>query len=114
MLALRGQRLSAARIAHQLAVGHGTVQRYLEAQGVNQLPRPARATPKRFEKRRPGELVHIDFKFLPALRNARHDVEFAAVDDFSREAVVWIATESTSAAATTFLERVAATLPYPD
>jgi transposase InsO family protein len=113
VLALRGQRLSAARIAYQLAVGHGTVQRYLEAQGVNQLPRPARATPKRFEKRRPGELVHIDFKFLPALRNARHDFEFAAVDDFSREAVVWIATESTSAAATTFLERVAATLPYP-
>lgn len=113
ILALRGQRLSAARIAHKLAVGYGTVQRYLEAQGVNQLPRPARATPKRFEKRRPGELVHIDFKFLPALRNARHDFEFAAVDDFSREAVVWIATESTSVAATTFLERVAATLPYP-
>ena len=113
MLALRGRRLSVARIAHQLDVGHGTVQRYLEAQGVNQLPRPARATPKRFEKRRPGELVHIDFKFLPALRNARHDFEFAAVDDFSREAVVWIATESTSAAATTFLEHVVATLPYP-
>jgi len=113
ILALRGQRQSVARIAHTLHVGHGTVQRYLEAHGVNQLPRPARATPKRFEKRRPGELVHIDFKFLPALRNARHDFEFAAVDDFSREAVVWIATESTSAAATTFLEHVAATLPYP-
>ena len=48
ILALRGQRLGAARIAHQLHVGHGTVQRYLEAQGVNHLPRPARATPKRF------------------------------------------------------------------
>src|SRR5437879_6272446 len=92
---LRAQRLSAARIAHELQLGHGTVQRYLEADGLNQLPRPARPTPKRFEKRRPGELVHIDFKYLPALRNARHDFEFAAVDDFSREAVVWITTEST-------------------
>jgi len=110
---LRAQRLSAARIAHELQLGHGTVQRYLEADGLNQLPRPARPTPKRFEKRRPGELVHIDFKYLPALRNARHDFEFAAVDDFSREAVVWITTESTSAAATAFLERVTAALPYP-
>ena len=113
ILALRGQRLGAARIAHTLGLGHGTVQRVLEHHGVNQLPRPPRATAKRYEKQRPGELVHIDFKYLPSLRNARHDFEFAAVDDFSREAVVWITTESTSAAATRFLERVAATLPYP-
>jgi transposase-like protein len=113
ILALRARRLSAARIAHELQLGHGTVQRHLKRHGVNQLPRPARATPKRFEKQRPGELVHIDFKYLPALRNARHDFEFAAVDDFSREAVVWITTESTSAAATAFLERVSAALPYP-
>jgi transposase InsO family protein len=113
ILALRGQRLSAARIAQVVGVGHGTVQRVLEAQGVNRLPQPPRAKAKRYEKQRPGELVHIDFKYLPALRNARHDFEFAAVDDFSREAVVWITTESTSAAATAFLEQVAATLPYP-
>ena len=113
ILALRGGRQSAARISHALGLGQGTVQRVLEAHGVNQLPRPARVKPKRFEKQRPGELVHIDFKYLPALRNARHDFEFAAVDDFSREAVVWITTEPTSAAATAFLERVAAALPYP-
>src|SRR5262245_42747350 len=103
ILRLRGQRLSAARIAHAVGIGQGTAQRVLEAHGVNQLPRPPRARAKRYEKQRPGELVHIDFKYLPALRNARHDFEFAAVDDFSREAVVWITTESTSAAATAFL-----------
>ena len=54
---------------------------------VNQLPRPARPKPRRYEKTRPGELIHLDLKYLPALRNARHDFEFAAVDDFSREAV---------------------------
>ena len=113
VLALRHRRMSAARISHELGIGHGTVQRLLESTGLNQLPRPPRPRPKRFEKQRPGELVHIDFKFLPALRNARHDFEFAAIDDFSREAVVWITTESTSAAATSFLERVAAALPYP-
>src|SRR5689334_16972974 len=92
ILQLRAQRLSAHRIAHALQVGHSTVQRVLERHGVNQLPRPARAKPRRYEKQRPGELVHIDLKYLPALRNARHDFEFAAVDDFSREAVVSIRT----------------------
>jgi transposase InsO family protein len=113
VLALRAQRLSAAVIAHRLDLGHGTVQRLLAAHGVNRLPRPVRPKPKRYEKQRPGELVHIDFKYLPALRNARHDFEFAAVDDFSREAVVWIATDATSVTATAFLERVSAALPYP-
>jgi transposase InsO family protein len=112
-LQLREQRRSAVWNARELELGYGTVQRLLEAQGVNRLPRPARPAPRRYEKQRPGELIHIDLKYLPALRNARNDFEFAAVDDFSREAVVWITTEQTSAAAAAFLEQVAATLPYP-
>jgi transposase InsO family protein len=113
LLQLRAQRRSAVWIARELDLGYGTVQRLLEAHGVNQLPRPVRAKPRRYEKQRPGELIHIDLKYLPALRDARNDFEFAAVDDFSREAVVWITTEQTSVAATAFLERVASTLPYP-
>ena len=109
---LRSHRLSAVRIAHELGVGHSTVQRILEQHGINQLPRPVRPKPRRYEKQRPGELVHIDLKYLPALRNARHDFEFAAVDDFSREAVVSIHTDATSVTAARFLEHVAATLPY--
>jgi transposase InsO family protein len=112
VLALRQQRLSVTRIATALGLGHGTVQRVLERHGESQLPRPARPPCRRYEKSRPGELVHIDLKYLPALRNARNDYEFAAVDDFSREAVVWIATEQTSAAAAAFLERVLEALPY--
>jgi transposase InsO family protein len=113
ILRLREQRLSAVRIAHRLELGHSTVHRVLPRYGVSQLPRPARPTPRRYEKQRPGELLHLDLKYLPALRNARHDFEFAAVDDVSREAVVAIRTEQTSAAAAAFLEQVAATLPSP-
>ena len=113
ILRLRGHRLSAVRIGHALGIGHSTVQRVLERHGQNQLPRPPRVKPRRYEKQRPGELVHIDLKYLPALRDARNDFEFAAVDDFSREAVVSIGTEATSLAAASFLEHVAATLPYP-
>ena len=112
ILRLRGQRLSAVRIAHTLGIGHSTVQRVLTRHGQNQLPRPPRTTPRRYEKQRPGELVHIDLKYLPALRDARNDFEFAAVDDFSREAVVSIHTDATSVTAATFLEHVAASLPY--
>ena len=112
-LQLREQRRSAVWIARELDLGYGTVQRLLEAHGVNQLPRPARPKPRRYEKKRPGELIHLDLKYLPALRNARNDFEFAAVDDFSREAVVSICTDATSLSAATFLEHVAATLSYP-
>lgn len=112
ILRLRQQRRSAVWIARELGVGQGTVQRWLEHHGLNQLPRPARPKPRRYEKQRPGELLHIDLKYLPALRNARNDFEFAAVDDFSREAVVTVATDQTSAAAAHFLEHVLATLPY--
>jgi transposase InsO family protein len=112
ILQLRTQRLSAVRIAHTLGLGHSTVQRILERHGANQLPRPPRPTPRRYEKQRPGELLHLDLKYLPALRNARHDFEFAAVDDFSREAVVAIQTDQTSAVAAAFLEQVVSTLPY--
>jgi transposase InsO family protein len=112
VLQLRAARRSAVWIARELDLGYGTVQRLLEVHGVNRLPRPVRPKPKRYEKQRPGELLHIDLKYLPALRNARYDFEFAAVDDFSREAVVSIHTDQTSAAAATFLEHVLATLPY--
>ena len=113
ILQLRTRRLSAVRIALALDIGHSTVQRVLERHGQSQLPRPPRPTPRRYEKQRPGELVHIDLKYLPALRDARNDFEFAAVDDFSREAVVSICTDATSLTATAFLEHVVATLPYP-
>jgi transposase InsO family protein len=112
VLRLRQQRRSAVWIARELELGQGTVQRLLETHGLNQLPRPPRPTPRRYEKQRPGELLHIDLKYLPALRNARNDYEFAAVDDFSREAVVTITTDQTSAAAAQFLEHVLTRLPY--
>jgi transposase InsO family protein len=112
ILRWRGRGWGAARIGVQLGLGKGTVQRVLERAGQNRLPRPQRKPPRRYEKQRPGELLHLDIKFLPALRNARWDYEFAAVDDYSREAVAWITTEATSAHATLFLERLVAALPY--
>jgi transposase InsO family protein len=66
----------------------------------------------RYEKTRPGELLHLDLKYLPDLNNPRPEYEFAAIDDYSREAVAQITADRTSRVATDFLEHVLAKLPY--
>jgi transposase InsO family protein len=100
-----------ARIADELGVGHGTVQRALERSGRNRWPRAPRAPVRRYEKTRPGELLHLDLKYLPQL-GQRPEFEYAAIDDFSREATAQIARERSTVAATRFLELVLTQLPY--
>lgn len=112
VLALRTQGLGPARIALQVAPNVSTVYRTLVRHGRNQLHPPIARTVHRYEKNRPGELVHVDLKYLPSLEN-RAEFEFAAVDDFTREAVVWIAGARTTHNATTFLEHLVDVLPYP-
>ncbi len=112
VLAWREQRLGPARITLHVPVSRPTVHRILVKHHCNQLIPSVPRTVRRYEKSRPGELIHLDLKYLPSLEN-RAEFEFAAVDDFSREAVVWIAGDRTAQNATTFLERVVATLPYP-
>jgi transposase InsO family protein len=99
------------RIAHELGVGHGTVQRALERSGRNRWPTPPRRPVRRYEKTRPGELLHLDYKYLPAL-TARAEFEYVAIDDFSRETVARIAGDRSTRAATAFLEHVLTQLPY--
>jgi transposase InsO family protein len=99
------------RIAEELGVGHGTVQRELERTGRNQLPRAPRRPVQRYEKSRPGELLHLDLKYLPALEKWP-EFEYAAIDDFSREGLALVARERSTVAATRFLEHVLAQLPY--
>jgi transposase InsO family protein len=99
------------RIATELGVGHGTVQRELERTGRNRLPRPVRRPRRRYEKTRPGELLHLDLKYLPALDRPQ-EFEYAAIDDFSREGAATIARERSTVAATRFLEFVLTQLPY--
>ena len=101
----------AQRIADELRIGHGTVQRELERTGRSRMPRAIRRPVQRYEKSRPGELLHLDLKYLPALEN-RPEFEFAAIDDFSREGLAAIARERSTVAATRFLEHVLAQLPY--
>jgi len=99
------------RIAHELGVGHGTVQRALERAGRQRRPPVPRRHVRRYEKTRPGELLHLDYKYLPEL-GKRAEFEYVAVDDYSREAVARIDGERSTVAATAFLEHVLTQLPY--
>ena len=102
-----------AVIATAVPVSVSSAYRILVRHDCSRLHIPAPREIRRYEKSRPGELVHLDVKFLPALRNARWDFEFGAIDDYSREAVAWIATEQSARTAVEFLRRVLHTLPYP-
>jgi transposase InsO family protein len=101
----------AGRIADELGLGHGTVQRALARSGRNRRPAVPRAPVRRYEKTRPGELVHLDFKYLPALGKGQ-EFEYVAIDDFTREGAASIGQDRSTLAATRFLEHVLAQLPY--
>jgi len=83
----------------------------LDRTGRNRMPRAPRRPVQRYEKSRPGELLHLDLKYLPAL-DTWPEFEYAAIDDFTREGHALIARERSTMAAARFLEHVLAQLPY--
>jgi transposase InsO family protein len=63
------RRWGAAHIAHEIGRSASSVQKVLNAAGVGRLDHGDRATepPRRYERQRPGELVHVDVKKLAAI-----------------------------------------------
>ena len=112
ILRWRQRKLGPARIALHVPTSVSTAYRVLAEAGRSRLTPRVRRVVRRYEKTRPGELVHLDLKYLPALENGR-EFEYAAIDDYTREAVTWITPHHTTAAATTFLEQVVDRLGYP-
>jgi transposase InsO family protein len=112
VLQLRDRGWGPARIALSLCIGHSTVHRVLSRHGRNRLRQPTPRVFRRYEKSRPGELLHLDLKYLYRWPNSPREYAYAVVDDFSREAVARIRPNRTSGDAVTFLEEVVTTLPY--
>jgi len=112
ILELRNRGWGPVRIALALHVGHSSVHRVLLRHGRNRLRQPAPRVFRRYEKSRPGELLHLDLKYLYRWPNSSREYAYAAVDDFSREAVTSIRSQRSSQDAAAFLERVVSTLPY--
>ena len=124
ILALRELRFTAAEIAETLGMAHSTASAVLKRHGKGRLPRPDADQPEnRYERARPGELVHIDVKKLGKVAGVGHRItgqrrkggghqrgpgwEFVhvCVDDCTRLAYVEVLESERSDAVCGFLER---------
>jgi transposase InsO family protein len=126
------QRILAAReyanagpliVAGQLGLPASTVWKVLRRHGRSRLPRPVRGPIRRYERARPGELVHVDIKKLgrfwtvgkrvlgPEVGNrSRHagwQYLHVAIDDHSRLAYAELLPSEAPADCTAFLRRAA-------
>jgi transposase InsO family protein len=120
--ALRRQRWTGAQIAREAGVSKATVSRILRRLGLNRLQALEPAEPiRRYERERPGELIHIDIKKLGKFDRAGHRVtgdrsgpnksrgagwEFVhvCIDDASRIAYVEIHKDERKESAVAFLK----------
>jgi transposase InsO family protein len=75
IVALRRRRLTCRHIAHLCGVSPATVARVLRSAGLNRLSAlEPREPPRRYERERPGELIHLDIKKLGRFRRPGHRV----------------------------------------
>jgi len=131
--ALRRLRMTAAEIAEILRLPLSTVSLWLKRIGLGKRSRlEPPEPPNRYERRHPGELVHVDIKTLGRIRGAGHRVTgsrasqrrtrregrlrgvagwehvHVMVDDHSRLAYAEVLDGLTSACAVAFLRRAVA------
>jgi transposase InsO family protein len=128
---LRGLRMTAAEIAETLAMPLSTVSGILTRIGMGKLGRLGLEPAVRYERSRPGELVHIDIKKLGRISGAGHrmtgdrtsqnsrfgrrargelgwEYVHVAVDDYSRLAYAEVLTDEKASTAAGFLRRAVA------
>jgi transposase InsO family protein len=121
---LRRLRFTSTRIAAELKMAVSTVGAVLRRLGLNRLSRlEPPEPPNRYERRRPGELVHLDIKKLGRFntpghratgrghgRNHRVGWEFChvAIDDYSRVAYVEVLADERAQTCIEFLNRAVA------
>lgn len=130
---LRRQRCTGKQIAAQVGVSPATVSRILRRLGLNRLSALEPAEPvRRYERERPGEMIHIDIKKLGRIDGIGHRItgdrrgqsnrrsrgeglgwEFVhvAIDDNSRIAFAKVMSSERKRSATAFLK---AALAYYD
>jgi transposase InsO family protein len=121
---LRRRRYTSLRIAEELELAVSTVSLWLRRLGLNRLrflePRPEVV---RYEKKRPGELLHLDTKKFGKIRGIGHRItgdrrgsghglgwEFlhVCIDDATRVAYAEVLPDETGVTATAFVQRAIA------
>jgi len=125
IVALRRERRTGQQIAAELGVAPATVSRILRCLGLNRLKDLEPAEPvRRYERKTPGELLHIDIKKLGRFDRPGHRVTgdrqqgesrgagweyvHVCIDDHSRIAFSQILPDEKKESATAFLEAAVA------
>jgi transposase InsO family protein len=125
--ALRRQRYTGQQIAREFGISPATVSRILRRRGLNRLNALEPAEPvRRYEREKPGELIHLDIKKLGRIGSVGHRItgrqagvvnrhhgigwEFVhvCIDDASRIAFVQVMADQRKASAVAFLEAAVA------
>lgn len=117
-------RMTARRIAEQLRLARSTVAAVLKRLGLNRLKLLEPKEPiRRYERKKPGELIHLDIKKLGRIRGIGHRItgsrrnrargsgwEYAhvCIDDHSRLAYVEVLPNERKESAIGFLKRALA------
>lgn len=118
----REYRMTAADIAERLSLARSTVARWLQAAGIGRLEQLEPKMPvRRYQRDRPGELLHLDIKKLGRFdapghrvtgdprrgksRGAGWEYVHVAIDDATRMAYVEVLPDEKRGAATGFLLR---------
>jgi transposase InsO family protein len=135
VVSLRRLRMTAAEIAETIEMPLSTVSVILRRQGMGKLGRLGLEQPLRYERSRPGELVHIDVKKLGRIKGGAgwrvtgpkhhynttitdgsgkrrntvgYDYVHIAVDDYSRLAYAEVLLDEKASTAAGFLRRATA------
>jgi transposase InsO family protein len=127
IVALRRLRFSGPEIADLLSMPSSTVSAVLKREGVGRLGRLGLEPARRYERRRPGELIHVDVKKLGRIARPGHRVtgrsgqwgqrrayslgwEFVhiAIDDATRLAYAEVLGDERAETAAGFLRRAVA------
>jgi transposase InsO family protein len=87
---LRRQRLTGKHIAQQTGVSPATVSRVLKRAGLSRLKDIEPAEPvRRYERERPGEMIHIDIKKLGRFHAVGHRITGDRTRQSSRRGKAW-------------------------
>jgi transposase InsO family protein len=125
ILELRQTRMTGARIAAQLGRPRSTVALILKRAGQERLRAPEPDEPvRRYQRQRPGELIHLDVKKLgriaglighritgnrgQRIRGAGWEYVHVAIDDASRMAYVEVLRDERGTTSVSFLQRACA------
>lgn len=90
IMALRRQRWTGKHIAHEVGVSPATVSRVLKRAGLSRLRDIEPAEPvRRYEREKPGEMIHIDIKKLGRFERVGHRITGDRVGQSNSRGVGW-------------------------